>query len=116
MRHTDYSVDGRYFAVGDRVSAAVDHPAQNDTLMCGDMGTIIKFDPGGDLPIGVCWDRYITAGHDLDDLYDDEYDDDIRCDDGHGWWVTSNDIVVVVDGSDAFEVESADILAEFLGV
>ena len=51
--------------LGDRVEAAVDHPAGHPTLWEGMTGTVICFTYTWPLPVLVSWDAW-TAGHNND--------------------------------------------------
>lgn len=53
------------FELGDRVEAAVDHPAGHPTLWEGMTGTVICFTFTWPLPVLVSWDGW-TAGHNND--------------------------------------------------
>ena len=65
------------FQIGDRVEAVVDHPDDNECLICGDQGTVRDIDSN----IGVEWDKF-CYGHNLRG----------NAQDGHGWWVRPSDI------------------------
>ena len=70
------------FQIGDRIEAVVDHIDGHGLLMTGDQGVIVYILPTGRLK--VRWDRYIR-GHDCGGL----------CDNGYGWNVQPEDVVLV---------------------
>lgn len=96
------------FQVGDRVEAIVDHIADNETLLKGDTGTIVRVWEGGNT-VSVCWDFPIKSGHDCGGY----------CGRGYGWNVHTRGIKKsskesLVGGD--IEVDTSDLLALFGGV
>lgn len=96
------------FEVGDRVEAIVDHIADNETLLKGDTGTIVRVWEGGNT-VGVCWDFPIKSGHGCGGY----------CGRGYGWNVHTGDLKkssqkMLVSGD--IEVEESELILLLGGV
>ena len=76
------------FKIGDRVMKVND--AGSDGLRVGDIGTIcyVPKDSESDI-VGVCGDRY-TGGHTCLET----------CENGYGWWVEPENLVLVAADED----------------
>lgn len=97
------------FEVGDRVEAIVDHIADNETLLKGDAGTIVRVWEGGGNTVSVCWDFPIKSGHDCGGY----------CERGYGWNVHTGDLKkssqeMLVSGD--IEVEESELILLLGGV
>lgn len=93
------------FLLGDRIMLVKDHPDGNMDLVVGARGYVCSEDRGNWIP--VCWDYEIEAGHDCDG----------ECEDGHGWCVSHDDIVL----EEIAEIDDEDIaddseLRLFIGI
>ena len=66
------------FPIGARVVLSAPHCQENE-IQHGETGTVLDHRPYGAY-VGVCWDKYKYARHDLDD----------KCKNGHGWWVKAS--------------------------
>ena len=72
------------YEIGQRVELIIDHPDNNQSLVRGDTGTVVKvYGDGATQSIGVQWDKYVS-GHDCTSD---------TCLGGHGWLVFCTDIV-----------------------
>jgi len=92
------------FHIGDRVVAVVDHPDNNECIVCGSTGTVRSIDEPRESVIGVEWDMDVN-GHGLSDEYGED-----RCKYGYGWNVESDDIEVCTPDND----EEITVDEEFL--
>ena len=91
------------FSVGDRVRCIVDHPDGNRDIVIGSEGVVARVINCGSTNIGVEWDDRIRAGHNLD----------YRILSHRGWYVSKNEIELVLD-LDVGDNEMIDsFLAEF---
>ena len=80
--------------VGDRVEAAVDHPAGNHDIVSGMQGTVVNIYDGLEV-VSVRWDRAVRRGHSCAG----------RCEDGYGWNVSFVDVRAIQD--DPFEEDES---------
>lgn len=68
------------FSIGDRVKIKNLTWNPNESLMPGDLGTVVC--ANGKWSVGVCWDKKFRRGHTCDGA----------CERHHGWYVNNSEI------------------------
>ena len=91
------------FSVGDRVVLVADHPDDNDTLVAGCEGTVVKDQGHENNAINVEWDIY-CGGHNCSGYAVD----------GYGWMVIPTEIKKIPD-KEMTPIDSKD-LSSFLEI
>ena len=88
---------GYEFQIGQRVVAVRDNPANSNSIMRGDTGTVMDLSPSSLLNVGVEWDEEVAGGHSLELTSGKP-----QCKRGHGWYVHDYDIETIsVDVDDS---------------
>lgn len=82
------------YSIGDRVELLMDNPDHNDELVQGTTGTVCNEDRGGEYWVPIRWDIMTRKGHDCDG----------ECENGYGWNVPREYIMLVSQ-----EIDDADI-------